>query len=263
MALPTTNLTVHVDASTTAQLFKTFVSGGPHTGTPVDGDSVMVWASVEGADRIFKQTGAAAVPVWRATTPLMPRPCLEFTGTQQLVLTNNVGTGRPGSELITASAQTLLIAFYVSVINASGLSYVSDPLIGDNSGYWGAMLGGTNVGGYNYDGSQDYATKSVTVGAPHVLMVRHQGGTLYASLDGGAESSTASGNTQVLTASVAVGRTAQSSYNFTGRLGEIAIYNTALTGTDLTDAVTYFTAKWLVYAPAGGATAQPYVWGPL
>ena len=39
-----------------------------------------------------------------------------------------------------------------------------------------------------------------------------------------------------------------------GRIGEIAIYNTALTGTDLTDATDYFVDKWLTPAAAGYPT---------
>ena len=76
-----------------------------------------------------------------------------------------------------------------------------------------------------------------------------RGGTLYAALDGGAESATASGNTQVLTGTVRVGTATGAAGTFLdGRIGEIAVYNTALTGTALTDAVTYFTDKWLPHA---------------
>lgn len=270
MALPTTGLTAHYDASSADDLWKTFVSGGPHTGVPVDGDSIAVWDSEEGVNRIFKQSGANGVPVWRAATPLLPLPCLDFTGGQRLMLTNHAGTNVILSDLITNTACTALIAFYaetITQITGASQPYNGHPLIGDTGGYWGAFLHVTaaipSVSVYNYDGTADVVTFPVTAGAAHVVLLRHESGTLAASLDGGAESATASGTTQSLTGHVLTGAGTYTSANLDGRIGEIAIYNTALTGTTLTDAVSYFTSKWLVSAPVATASAQSYVWGPL
>ena len=253
MALPTTGLTFHVDASNADDLFKTFVSGGPHTGVPVDGDSVVVWDSEEGVNLILKQSGAIAVPVWRATTPLMSLPCLDFTGGQRLVLTNNANGSRFLSDLITNTACTLFIAFYAESITTSINDYTSHVLIEDMGGYWGALLslasGVPKVLAYNYDGTQDFVRLTVTTGATHVLMLRHEAGNLYASLDGGAESSVPSGNTQNLAFGVGVGFGYPSSVAYDGRIGEIAVYNTALSGTNLTDAISYFMNKWMAVTP--------------
>jgi hypothetical protein len=267
MALPTTGLTAHYDASTTAAIFTTFVSGGPHTGTPSDGGSVAVCTEVGGANRILKQSGANGLPVWRATTPLLPLPCLDFTGGQRLILTNNVGTSLVLSDIITNNACTILIAFWAESITYDSFAnqpYNAHPLIGDTSGYCGAFLHSnpTRVAAYTWDGSANVVDLPVTVGAPHVYMMRHESGRLYASLDGGAELSVVAGNTQVLTANVLTGAGTYNSQNLDGRIGEIAIYNTALTGTALTDAVSYFTAKWLGPPPVA-PFVQTYVWGPM
>jgi len=266
MALPLTSLTGHYDASTSAKLWKTFVSGGPHTGVPVDGNTIAVWEHQQGANLIFKQFSSDALPVWRQATPLLPLPCLDFAGvgsTQRMVLTNNTNVAQALSALITTTAFTLLIAFYAEAVSNTLDNYQTHTLIGDSGGYWGAFIGISSgvpkILAYNYDGTQDYVRLAVSVGAPHVLMVRHESGSLYAALDGGAETSVASGTTGSVANNVFIGQS--STVTFDGRIGEIAVYNAALTGTTLTDAVSYFTAKWLA-APAV-ATTQAVVIFPV
>jgi len=248
-SLPTSGLTAHFDASTAADLFTTYVSGGPNTGTPTDGSSVAVWEDASGATHILKQAGGAALPNWRSSTPLLPWPCLDFSGTtRRLGLTNSTGTAQPISTIIDTNTCTVLIAFYAHGIAATANNYRAPALFEDESGYIGVLLsldGGTpKVLAYNYDGSSDFVRLACATGTPHVVMMRHEGGTLYASLDGGAESSTASGATQV------VGGMPFMGYGFDNdvldaRIGEIAVYNVALSGSNLTDAIAYFTDKWL------------------
>ena len=255
--LPTTSLTAHFDASTTADLFKTFVSGGPHTGVPVDGDSVVVWDHAERSNRIFKQY-LQPVPVWRATTPLMALPCLDFSA-QALTLRDNADNVLTLNHLITPSTYTLLIAFYAETITSSPGATIRNghPLIGDHFQEFGAFLhlsgGVSKVSAYNWPSTSHYVTLDCTVGAAHVLMVRHQGGFLYASLDGGAESSIASGNTPDIANSYTwLGGQTGTGASLNGRIGELAIYYNALAGAELAAAITYFTDKWLVVGGAQG-----------
>jgi hypothetical protein len=63
-----------------------------------------------------------------------------------------------------------------------------------------------------------------------------------------------SGTTGSLTNAVFLGTTGGA--NFDGRLGEVAIYNTALTGADLTNALSYFTDKWLTDPVTPGLVVQ-------
>lgn len=247
--LPTSGLTAHFDASDTDDLWTTYVSGGPHTGTPGDGDTVYVWEEAGGANLILKKAGGSASPDYRSTTPLLPLPCLDFanSSTNYLALTNNTGTSQPISAVIANNAFTVLVAFWAEAIGGATPTYQSDAILADSAGYWGVHLGTvssvTKVSAYNYDGNQDHLMLDCSVGAPHVFMMRHESGTLYASLDGGAESSMASGNTTNISNQLYVGRGQTGSFN--GRIGEFAIYNTALTGTDLSDAIAHFVAKWL------------------
>lgn len=259
MALPTSGLTGHYDASTNGKLWKTFVSGGPNTGVPADGDTIAVWEEASGINRLWKQSAANGLPVWRQATPLMPLPCLDFTAGQRVVLTTNAAANIPLSNLITASAATTLIAFYAESITSTAGSYNAHPLIGDTSGYWGVFLnvqgGVPSVSGFIWSIVNKSLYASVTAGAPHVVMVRHDGTNIYISVDGGAESSLTCGNVDIVTGNVLLGAgTYGGGPGLDGRIGEIAVYNTTLTGTPLSDAITYFTAKWLPAAAGGPDT---------
>ena len=266
--LPTTSLTAHFDASTTTDLFKTFVSGGPHTGVPVDGDSIVVWDHAERSNRIFKKYTTIPEPVWRATTPLMALPCLDFNA-QALRLMDNANNALTLNNLITPSTYTLLIAFYAEAITSSPGATIRNghALIGDDFQEFGAFLhlssGVPKVSAYNWPSTSHYVTLDCTVGAAHVLMMRHQGGVLYASIDGGAESSIASGDTPDVASSQPWlgGQTGGASLN--GRIGELAIYYNALTGAELTAAIDYFIDKWIPAVPLLSVETAPISSGAL
>jgi hypothetical protein len=254
--LPTTNLSMHFDASEIDDLKTTYVLGGPHTGTPADGDHVYVWLEGEGADLIFKQISSLPTPELREATPLMALQCIDILGqtgisanNQSMTLTNNGGVARALSDIITASAYTMLVSFLPETINSTDATYGGEPLIADTAGYWGIFLakvaGVPQVIAYNYVSVAHYVMVPCSAGNSHVVMVRHEGGNLYISLDGGTESSIASGNTASLGGTPRIGHNVYGPGSYNGRIGEIAVYNAALTGTDLSDAIGYFVSKWL------------------
>lgn len=247
MPLPTSNLTFHADASVDTDLWQ---ATGPFSDHPVDGEEVFYWDDVEhgaGSAEYLNTNG----PAWRSGTPLMALPCLDFNGStdSMRVLPGTAGT------YLSVSAFTVLVAVYVEgiALNAAN-SYQNDAIVADGSGYFGIHLKNAadpHVLFYNYSGADTKVSLPITLNVSHVLMFRHESGNLYASVDGGAETSVASGNTDTLGAELQIGNGSGSIF-YNGRIGEFAVYNAALTGTDLTDAVSYFTAKWLGVAPSGG-----------
>lgn len=251
-SLPTTNLTLHTDASDTDHIFTTFNGSGVHSGTPTDGSDVQAWDD-EGdgiADVVWQ---FQVVPQWRSTTPLMLLPCIDFDGTEYYQLKTQTGAAAKAlSDLITASAFTMLFAVYPESVTLSDPSPDSNhSILADGGGFFGVTLklvsGVPKALVYNYDGAMDEVTATVTVNATNIIMVRHESGNLFISVNGGAESSVASGNTQTITGTVYLG-TLVGFLN--GRIGELATYNAALTGTTLSDAIQYFKDKWLgVTAP--------------
>jgi hypothetical protein len=260
MALPTTNLTLHLDASDTDKLFTTWVDGGSHTGTPGDGDAVQAWSrETDGSVTPAHAAYSTDWPLYRSGTPLMALPCLDFDGTDsevRIVDNTNRSSYLNGGQLVGAQAKTILVAFWAEAVSLSS----ADP--SENHGliaFGDCALTLKSVGGNpkihfnNHDGGWDTVEESITTAATVVACARHDATNIYISVDGGSEVSTASGATGTWPSSdMRIGRAAGSG-RLNARIGEIAIYSAALTGTDLTDAIAYFRAKW---QGVGGPTAR-------
>jgi len=255
MTLPTSGLTFHGDASVNTDLWTTNTAGS-FSGSVTDGNGVIYWDDVEHADVMAGRT-IASPPVWRQSTPLMALPCLSFVGGLNLRLENDADTAHKVlSDVTSASAFTFIASIYVAgVTNNSANAYSNDPIL-DSGAYMGLYLKNTGsdyrLQAYVWDGSAKVVEFVVSLATSYVVMFRLESGTLYASLDGGTESSVACGNISSLVNQVFIGLSGAGSYN--GRIGEVAIYNTALTGTNKTDALSYFTSKWI---GGGGDTTAP------
>lgn len=254
-ALPTTNLTLHCDASTaTGNLYTTYVGSGVHTGTPSDGNAIQVWED-EGdgiADVCLTYAGkaAGAAPAWRSTTPLMKLPCLDFDGgSDWLEATTQTGTEYDASAFLSTTAKTILVAFRVDAIATdSANSWQNPPLVCDIDGYMGlhfrSTAGQPRVLAYNYSTADNNVSLDISLATSYVVTLRHASSVLYISLNGGSESSIASGATGNLFGTLVLGKSFTANF-YDGRIGEVAVYNTGLTGTALSDANAYFVQKWI------------------
>ena len=255
MPLPTTNLTLHLDASDTDKLFTTWVNGGAHTGTPADGNAVQAWSretdgSLTPAHAAYN-SGTTA-PAYRSGTPLMLLPCLDFDGTNdemRIVGDATVTDYRNDGLIFAASGKTIIVAFYAESITLTGGTDSCHSIIGNDSGYFNLYCrdeaGTKKLKFFNYDGTVNNVDQTITAGTTVVACARHDGTNVYLSVDGGSESSTASGASATWpNMSVWIGRANGGPGFFDGRIGEIACYNAALTGTGLTDAIAYFRSKW-------------------
>lgn len=123
------------------------------------------------------------------------RTCISFDGTDDLLQQANTLPS-----VLSVSDGLVIVVCQVNSIttDASGSPYNNQPVFGDNGGYVGAGLRSTgpNVEAFSFNGfSVDKVTTGFSTGSVHVVMWRHTGGNLYVSVDGGTESSIASGNT--------------------------------------------------------------------
>jgi len=252
-------LTWHSDASDTDKLFTTWVSGGPNTGTPSDGSAVQVWEqetdSTTDTTREFTFTTSGREPAYRSGTPLMLLPCLDFDGTDDSMDAENFTGGDTSvSEYVGASAKTVIISFYgESITAADAASYQNHSLWCDGpSGFLGIFLknesGQRKAIAYNWDGNEDAVSVNINEGQSHVVMYRHDGTNLFISIDGGSESSVASGATSDLSGTMRLGKGISASVNYNGRIGEIKIWNTSDADGNLAAEISAFTSKWLVTA---------------
>jgi hypothetical protein len=254
MPLPTTNLTLHLDASDTDKLWTTWVDGGPHTGTPGDGDLVQAWSretdgSVTPVSAAYRNGNA---PAYRSGTPLMLLPCLDFDGTNDgMRLTNDatVATLYSSDYFFSTTARTILGAFYaesITATNAGATGGYSNHGIVSADDKW--YVNCYNSGGQRKlqfganDGSWKMVEVDISEAATVVFKARHDGTNLYLAVDGGAESSVACGTISGNSAAVYIGISGDA-VCFNGRIGEVALYDSS----DLTNAnsgVTFLRSKW-------------------
>lgn len=144
---------------------------------------------------------------------------------------NDVMTGPALSSLISNSAYTVFMVFSATAIDTNTATIEqNDALIADgdggSGGFFGVHLRSTpNVNLYNWDGSRDFASASISTGVATIVTARHGSGTLGIRTNEGAEVTAASGNTSTLTHPVALGKGWASAW-FSGKIAEVCILNT-------------------------------------
>jgi len=256
-SLPATGMTFHFDFSDISTLYKTYTPTADPAYSDVataDADVIRIARSIFPAATsdltLHDANDSSKAPVLRSSSPLLGTQCLDFDGTNdRLVLANRTGAGgQRFDDVFTASAMTFLVAFRCESLPPADTNF--QPLFADNSVNfrWGLYIynqsGTVKILAQNHDGSYDDAFgATVAVDTNYVAMYRHESGNIYVSLNGGSETSVASGDCTAINEGMFLGGGGNASV-LNGRIGEIAGWNVALTGTDLSDALTYFTDKW-------------------
>jgi hypothetical protein len=268
MPLPTTNLTLHLDASDTDNLFTTWADGGGHSGTPADGNAVQVWrresdGSVTPANAAYNGGNA---PAYRSGTPLMLLPCLDFDGTNAamaVVSDTTVASYIGPSSFFSTTARTILVSFYgesITASNAGAAGGYSNHGITAGDDKW--YLNCYNSGGQRkvqfgaHDGSWKMVEVNISEATSHVVKARHDGANLYLAVDGGAESSVACGTLSGDGSQIYIGRSGDA-VRLNGRIGEVAFYSSS----DLTNAdsgVTFLRSKWQGVGAPTARIVTPY-----
>lgn len=195
-------------ASKTLLLVDTASTKSITSGTPNVIDS---WNDQSGGARNL--TASTTARPEAAAAVLHGRDVVRFDGSNDLL------AGAALSNFITASAWTIYcVARWRSVASLVGAAspWTHDAVLGDASGYLAltakqaATYGSDQaitVQGYNFDGSADVVSASATQNVWYLLRLRLSGGNLGLRVGrAGSEVTTASGNTQVLTGALRLGR---------------------------------------------------------
>jgi hypothetical protein len=153
------------------------------------------------------------------------------------------------SNIISASAYEACIgARVISVSTDSSSPWANHTLVADDAGYVGMGYARTSniIGAYNFDTGIDTSTVSMTPPSTFVLQQRHDAGNLVLSLNGGAEASTASGDTAVVTGNLRL-FSALSSVSIPARLYGVVIRNSSFTATERANALAWMNGKTGAY----------------
>jgi hypothetical protein len=207
-------------------------------------DPVGTFTDRSGNSRHLTQSGSAR-PTFR--TGVMPGggSALDFDGSDDYLAGTNI------SAFITASTFTVLAIFIAETIDTTGDAstvWANDCIYRDQGGYTGMHLrnqsGTYKVQAYNA-GVGEVNEHTISLSTAVIVAMRHGGGNLVSSINGGSETSQSSGNTGDLNSIIEVGRAGFGPNSFfDGKLAELFIYNEARTAGEILDLVDYLETKW-------------------
>lgn len=202
-------------------------------------DPVSTWA--DSSANAFDLTGVLATRPLYITNQLNTKPIVRFDGTDDL-LTSTATL----SQYISNSAATIYMVFKaVAVGTNNAFAYQNDGVFADTGQYiaFGMASTGPTLQYYNYDGSDDQVTTTFTTGTYYIVKIRHAGGNIIISVNGGSETTVASGNTQILIGTMRFGTTDNSNFAQID-VAEIIFYNTSITASTTLD---YLNGKYAIY----------------
>lgn len=223
-----------------------------------NGDPVATWVNrkSEESGHALVQGTSGARPTFRSSM-FGSLPGIDFDGTDDFLESQETT-----ATLLDTTQSTVIVVFKANSIGtSSGTAADNDAVWQEGNGNAGATLTSTgpSILAHNWDGNEDQVSSSITVGSTHIHTWRHVGNTLYASIDGGAESSVASSTTGGGGSfPLYVGSNYTTSFADV-TVGELIVVERALTTTELAAVVADLEAKWVstpaTNAPAGLASA--------
>ena len=207
--------------------------------------AVSQWNDRSGNDRHLTQGTAGNRPAYASAT-LNSLNLVTFDGTSDFL------SGSALSDYITDTAHMVLAVFRQrGAVVGTAQAYGNKAVIADQEGYFGLHINAPSgassarVMGYNWDGNEDKVIQ--TIGADNawsIVAFTHGSGNLDMTRNGGTVTTTASGATSVLTATLDVGRCLYSNVFLEMDLAEIVILSSAVTTTDRQKLEGYAAHKW-------------------
>ncbi len=213
-------------------------------GVTESGGAVSAWADQSGNGNNFIQNTAGFRPAYDATDAGFNNlPTMSGDGADDFMIAATMA-----ENFISATGHTWIAVVRVDAVTAApSVGYDEEGWFGDGSGGFTqgtiSQVGGTpRLGTYIWDGGAKNQRQTTTLSAAHVITSRHNGTTLYTSVDGAAETSVACGSW------AGTGTTLRlfsgASLYATVTIAEVAFSDVDEGTTALADAVTKLKAKY-------------------
>lgn len=213
-------------------------------GVTESGGAVSAWADQSGNGNNFIQNTAGSRPAYDAADAGFNNlPTMSGDGADDFMI-----AATTAENFISTTGHTWIAVVRVDAVTAApSVGYDEEGWFGDGAGGFTqgtiSQVGGTpRLGTYLWDGGAKNQRQTTTLSAAHVITSRHNGTTLYTSVDGAAETSVACGSW------AGTGTTLRlfsgASLYATVTIAEVAFSNVDEGTTRLTDAVTKLKAKY-------------------
>jgi len=199
--------------------------------------AVSQWDDVSGNAISFSQGTGANQPT-RTADDIVGNTSISFDGTN-----DSLGSSTTLASLVSASEFTAFFVYQASVVDSTARTiftaevgaseYITLYVETDNKIY----LINRDSGGIDYTTGINFDTNV------NIIKCRHSGGSIYISLNGGAESSGVSGDTSSLAGTLSLCRRSAGTYG-SGKLLEVIFYNRDIGTTESSKINTYLTDKW-------------------
>ncbi|MBR1246140.1 hypothetical protein JQ609_04250 [Bradyrhizobium sp. AUGA SZCCT0169] len=208
-----------------------------------------------GQGRNLTATSAPARPVATTSGP-NSRECCDFSpASPSIGHVLDTDAGDPISDLITASSGYVVVSIRPDAVSQDvgvAFGYLNANVLnfGGFAGAGGvlAIRAGGIFYAFNHDGARDCAASAsgaVPIGGnPCVIEWRHEGGNIYQRVNGGGETSVASGNTADLSNVLKMGYGNQTGTFFNGKIFEAMIYAAVPTQAER-DAIVHDMMLWV------------------
>lgn len=231
---------------------------GPQSSVISDGDTIAVWESKDSNRYRFIQDTAGKRPIY-VSSGINSLASIDFDGTDdQLYITGGIGIS--GDVVL-----TMLI-----VLNPDSATAINESPFGMGdagadlthfSAFYGANFGGGSNGKFQtvHGVSNNFNSDGTVQSGAQLLTITKAAGAIDTTttirVDGTAASdagSSSTGTPNVSTADTTIGEWGNkdaSLYNFAGQISEILVYDSILTGSDLSNVETYLADRYGITLP--------------
>jgi hypothetical protein len=202
------------------------------------GDPVAVWSDQSGRGHDFRPSGPT--PPSRGSG-INGRASLDLDGA-----VTSMGGATLGS-LVARSEWTVLVVFRVVGSAPDAVdAWLNSPIIADARGFWGVFASAQHFWGYNWDLRENAIAVDGSAGVSAYGYAQYDGSHLRVSLNGSPPASVPCGDltASALDSPVMLGAGFRTSAPFRGSLGDLAVWNRALTTEELERVELFFGEKY-------------------
>jgi len=202
------------------------------------GGKVSTWPDKSGNGNDFTQAVGANRPLY--TSMIGGRTVLGFDGA-----VTKMASGAFLSAITAVNAYTVFMLVQPNSAAAEAANSYDNPgILVESNGNWGQQACTGKLIGYHWDGADKSARIAVVNGTSYRFREIFDGANINVSLNGGPDTTTAAGNIVGAAGTLSLGVTGSGVVFFQGLLGEVLVYNRALSANEQALVQNYLQAFW-------------------